>query len=233
MEEIKVSILIPYLNQERNLKSSIIKAQMFLNSYEIKGEIIIIDNMVNSNKIENKTNFKVIHIDKEGLGSALEIGTNEANGKYIVIGDANDTYDFLNLKKFVEKIDEGYDLVIGNRYLGGIEGYSMSLISRYISNPLMSFLGKRLFSSNLKDFGCVLRIYNKERIKKLNLECENDEYLYEMLISSHINNYKVTEISTTFSRNNKKRKPCLNGFQVISFMFKMYFNKDKYKISNK
>lgn len=235
-ESIKVSVLMPCLNEEANLASTILKAKTFLEVNHIKGEIIVADNgsVDNSVEIAKKSGAIVVHVPKKGYGSALIEGYKFAQGKYIVMGDSDDTYDFLNLKKFVDKIEEGYDLVVGNRFKGGIEKGAMPFINQYIGNPILSFIARMLFRSPVRDYHCGLRIYNKDKMKRLNLSCLGMEYASEMIVKATINNYQLAEIPTTLSRSSKKRKPHLrplrDGFRHLIFLIKTYFNKDKYLV---
>lgn len=233
-ENIKVSILMPCLNEEANLANTILKAKTFLEVNRIKGEIIVADNgsLDSSIEIAKASGAIVVSVFKKGYGSALIEGSKIARGKYIIMGDSDDTYDFLNLKKFVDKIEEGYDLVVGNRFKGGIEKGSMPFINRYIGNPVLSFMARILFKSPIRDYHCGLRIYNKDKMKRLNLSCLGMEYASEMIVKATINNYQLAEIPTTLSRSSKKRKPHLrpikDGFRHLIFLIKTYFSKDKY-----
>lgn len=125
------------------------------------------------------------------------------------MGDSDDTYDFLNLNQFYKYLEEGNDLVIGNRFKGGIEKGAMPLLNKYIGNPILSYIGKKLYPCGVNDFHCGLRGINKERILKLNLQSSGMEFASEMIILCYKQNYKIKEIPITLSKGKKARKPHL------------------------
>ena len=174
MEKLELTILMPCLNEEETLEKCIKKAKKFLKRSNINGEILIADNGSTDNSIEiaKRNKARVINVKTKGYGSALIAGTKEAYGKYVIMGDSDDSYDFLHLEAFVEKLREGYDLVMGNRFLGGIEDGAMPFSHRYIGNPFLSFLGRLFYKSKIGDFHCGLRGYNREKMLNLNLKCQ-------------------------------------------------------------
>ena len=129
------------------------------------------------------------------------------------MGDADDSYDFLHLMPFVEKLREGYELVMGNRFAGGIEKDAMPWLHRYIGNPVLSKIGRVLFHSNIGDFHCGLRGYNREAILSLGLQTPGMEYASEMVIKSELNHLKITEVPTTLKKDGRSRAPHLRSFR--------------------
>ena len=236
MKEVDLTILMPCLNEVESLPYCIDKAKSFLErNKHIKGEILIADNGSTDGSIDVAKNngARVINVVEKGYGSALINGIKNAKGKYIIMGDSDDTYDFLNLEKFYNKLVEGYDLVMGNRFLGGIEKGAMPLMNKYIGNPFLSFLAKKMFPCGVNDFHCGLRGFNKENILKLNINSPGMEFASEIVVLSYLNNYKITEIPTTLSVGKRTHKPHLrpfrDGLRHIKVLLKL---KRKYKKEN-
>ena len=211
----EITILMPCLNEAETIATCIRKAKRFLTDNQIDGEVLVSDNgsTDGSQEIAKSEGARVISTDIRGYGSALINGTKNAHGKYIIMGDADDSYDFLNLMPFVEKLREGYDLVMGNRFAGGIEDGAMPWLHRYIGNPLLSFIGRLLYSSKIKDFHCGLRAYNRESILKLNLQTTGMEYASEMVVKAELNGLKIAEVPTTLSKDGRSRSPHLRTFR--------------------
>lgn len=147
MDELELTILMPCLNEAETLEDCIQKAQKFLADSGIVGEVLIADNgsTDGSQEIARRNGARVVNVEEKGYGAALIGGSNAARGKYVIMGDTDGSHDFLSLMPFVEKLREGYDLVVGNRFRGGIEKGAMSPLHRYLGNPVLSFIG-RLFS---------------------------------------------------------------------------------------
>ena len=141
---------------------------------------------------------------------ALIEGTKQAKGKYIIMGDADDSYNFLELDGFIEELKKGNDFVIGNRLKGNIEKGSMPLSHRYIGTPILSFLIRKKYKIKVGDVNCGLRAYNKEKILKLNCECTGMEYASEMIIKAAKNNVPIKEIPINFYKDKRNKKPHLN-----------------------
>jgi glycosyltransferase involved in cell wall biosynthesis len=159
----ELSIVMPCLNEEETLAICISKAQHFLSLNNVYGEIIIADNgsTDNSIAIAKKLNATVVHIKEKGYGNALKGGFNAAKGTYIIMADADDSYDFESLMPFLEKLRDGYDLVMGNRFKGGIKKGAMPFLHRYLGNPVLSFIGRLFFKIKIGDFHCGLRGFSK------------------------------------------------------------------------
>src|SRR5207302_1280574 len=159
MSPVRLTILMPCLDEARTLAACIKKAQNYLARTRIAGEIIVADNgsTDGSRDIAHALGARVVTVAAKGYGNALQAGIATARGTYVIMGDADDSYDFLELDGFLDRLEAGHDLVIGNRFAGGIKPGAMPLLHRYLGNPVLSFLGRRLFGIPLGDFNCGLR----------------------------------------------------------------------------
>ena len=213
-KEIELTILMPCLNEEETLGTCIDKANTFLRENGVSGEVLIADNGSTDRSVEiaESKGARVVHVERKGYGAALTAGCNAAYGKYVIMGDSDDSYDFLNLTPFLEKLREGYDLVMGNRFKGGIEKGAMPFLHRYIGNPVLSALGRLFYRSKIGDFHCGLRGYNRERMQALNLKTPGMEYASEMVVKAEMNHYRITEVPTTLSPDGRSRPPHLRSF---------------------
>lgn len=211
----ELTILMPCLNEAETLATCIRKARRFLEESGIDGEVLISDNgsTDGSQQIAVSEGARVVSTDIKGYGSALINGTKAALGKYVIMGDADDSYDFLNLMPFVEKLREGYDLVMGNRFAGGIEDGAMPWSHRFIGNPVLSFIGRLFYRSRIRDFHCGLRGYNREAMLALNLQTTGMEYASEMVVKSELNGLKIAEVPTTLKKDGRSRAPHLRSFR--------------------
>ena len=207
----ELTILMPCLNEAETLAICIKKANNFLKKNCVDGEILVSDNgsTDDSVTIAESLGARVIHAPIKGYGGALIEGCNKANGKYVIMGDSDDSYDFEHLMPFLEKLRDGYDLVMGNRFQGGIEKGAMPWLHKYIGNPVLSFIGRLFFKSKIKDFHCGLRGYNRESILKLDLRTTGMEYASEMVVMSELANYNICEVPTTLKKDGRSRAPHL------------------------
>ncbi len=213
--QIELTILMPCLNEAETLAACIRKANAFLKRENIKGEILIADNgsMDGSQEIARSCGARVIDARAKGYGAALQAGLENARGTYVIMGDADDSYDFSNLTPFVEKLREGYDLVMGNRFTGGIEKGAMPFSHRYIGNPVLSWLGRILYHCNIRDFHCGLRGCRTDAVKGLHLRAPGMEYASEMVIATVTHNLKIAQVPTTLSRDGRSRRPHLRALR--------------------
>lgn len=220
----ELTILMPCLNESKTLEVCINKAKTFLNTNNIDGEILIADNgsTDGSQDIARNLGARVVDVPEKGYGAALIGGCNAAKGKYVIMGDSDDSYDFLNLMPFVEKLREGYELVMGNRFKGGIEPGAMPPLHKYLGNPVLSFIGRVLYKSDIKDFHCGLRGYNRESIMKLNLHTTGMEYASEMVVQATLHKLKICEVPTTLKKDGRDRPPHLrswsDGWRHLTFL---------------
>ena len=143
----KLSIVMPCLNEQETIEKCIVKANMFFEKRGIVGEIIIGDNgsTDGSQEIATRLGAKVINVPKKGYGNALQGAIDAANGEFVIMGDADDSYDFSNLDLYIDQLEQGYELVLGNRFKGGIQKNAMPFLHRYLGNPVLSFLGRLFF----------------------------------------------------------------------------------------
>ena len=211
----ELTIVMPCLNEAETLETCIKKAQDYLKSHEVSGEVIIADNgsTDGSQEIVNQMGARLVNIPEKGYGSALRGGIAAANGQYIIMGDADDSYDFTNLTPFLEKLRQGYDLVMGNRFKGGIKPGAMPRLHRYLGNPVLTWIGKLFFKSNSSDFHCGLRGFRKDAIEKLNLHTTGMEFASEMVVKASLYNLKITEVPTTLSPDGRSRPPHLRSWR--------------------
>ena len=210
-EEIELTILIPALNEEKTIEIVIKKAQKWIENNQIKGEILISNNnSIDATKaIAIKNNARVIDVEKRGYGNALREGIKEAEGKYIIMGDADDSYNFLELDDFYKVLKNENDIVIGNRY-HNIEKGSMKWSHKYIGTPLLTYIVNKKYKLKLHDINCGLRAFDREKILNLNLECEGMEFASEMIIKAKKANLKIKEIPINFYKDKRDNKSHLN-----------------------
>jgi glycosyltransferase involved in cell wall biosynthesis len=211
----ELSIVMPCLNEAETLATCIHKAQAFLRSNKIAGEIIVADNGSSdgSRIIAKKNGARVVKVPLRGYGAALMGGIRAARGRYIIMGDADDSYSFNDLAPFVAKLREGYDLVMGNRFKGGIRPGAMPSLNRYLGNPILSGIGRLFFGSPAGDFHCGLRGFSKEAIEALDLQTTGMEFASEMVVKATCYGLKVIEVPTTLSPAGRSRQPHLKRWQ--------------------
>lgn len=210
----ELTILMPCLNEAETLEVCIKKAQTFLRENSVDGEVLIADNgsTDGSREIAARAGARVVPVEQKGYGAALIGGCEAALGKYVIMGDADDSYDFLNLMPFLEKLREGYELVMGNRFKGGIQKGAMPPLHRYIGNPVLSFIGRLFYKSDIRDFHCGLRGYDREAILKLGLQTIGMEYASEMVVKATLYKLRITEVPTTLAPDGRSRAPHLRSF---------------------
>ncbi len=211
----ELSILMPCLNEAETLEVCIRKARGFLEENCIDGEVIIADNGSDdgSQELAKRCGARVVDVPAKGYGSALLGGIRSARGRYIIMGDADDSYDFVNLMPFVEKLREGYDLVMGNRFRGGIKPKAMPPLHRYLGNPVLSFIGKLLFESPCGDFHCGLRGFRKAAAMEIDLRTTGMEFASEMVVKMTLNGKRMAEVPTTLSKDGRSRPPHLRSWR--------------------
>src|SRR6516162_9399209 len=212
----ELTILMPCLNEARTLTGCIAKAQRFLEQYGISGEVLVADNGSTDGSIQLGTglNARVIAVPVRGYGAALAAGIAAAKGEYVIMGDSDESYDFSALAPFVVKLREGYDLVMGNRYRGGIASGAMPPMHRYFGNPLLTAVGRLFFSCrDSGDFYCGLRGFRKEAIQPLELQSRGMEFALEMLIKAKMHGLRIIEVPTTLSPDGRDRAPHLRRYR--------------------
>jgi hypothetical protein len=219
-----VSFVIPCLNEERSIKQVIYRCHEVGKTNSWKYEIIIADNgsTDRSKKIAEESGCLVVDVVERGYGSAIAGGIMSSSGLYIVMGDADNTYDFMDAKRMVEQLSSGFDLVIGNRFTGGISPRAMPWSHRYIGNPILSLIGRAFFGISIRDFHCGLRAFRKDLYYKCSLSSKGMEFASEMLIKASLYNMRIGEVSVTLSAGPKGRKPHLrtwrDGWRHLRYM---------------
>jgi glycosyltransferase involved in cell wall biosynthesis len=220
----ELSILMPCLNEAETLAICIKKAQQALDDLHVNGEVVIADNgsTDGSPEIAASLGARVIHVAEKGYGSALLGGIKAARGQYIIMGDADDSYDFTNLGPFLEKLRAGYDLVMGNRFKGGIEPKAMPLLHKYLGNPVLTGIGRLFFRSPCGDFHCGLRGFSKAAIQRLDLRTRGMEFASETVVKASLHGLRITEVPTTLSVDGRSRPPHLHtwrdGWRHLRFL---------------
>lgn len=213
--QIELSIVMPCLNEAETLAVCIIKARSYLTRSGVVGEIVIADNgsTDGSQQIARDLGARVIEIEEKGYGSALIGGIEASLGTYVIMGDADDSYDFANLDGFVERLRAGDELVMGNRFMGGIEPGAMPPLHKYLGNPVLSSIGRFLFRSPIRDFHCGLRGFNRESINELHLQTTGMEFASEMVVKSTLEGRRVSEVATTLKKDGRSRAPHLRSWR--------------------
>src|SRR6516162_2630461 len=212
---VTLSIVMPCLNEAKTLASCIRKARTYLLRQNFLCEIVVADNASTdeSAEIAKSLGAKIITVSQRGYGSALQAGIRAACGTFIIMGDSDDSYDFESLDAFLEKLQDGYDLVIGNRYAGGIRASAMPPSHRYFGNPLLTLIGRLLFRSPVNDFYCGLRGFRRDAILRLGLTAPGMEFALEMVVKSTIQRLRITEVPTTLSPDGRDRPPHLRSWR--------------------
>ena len=215
MNDIELTILMPCLDEAETIATCVDKARSFLETEGVSGEVLVADNgsTDGSQQIAREHGARVVDVPERGYGAALRGGNSHARGRYVIMGDADDSYDFLHLMPFLEKLRAGSDLVMGNRFAGGIEPGAMPPLHRYPGNPVLSFLGRMFFGSSIGDFHCGLRGYRRESIDALGLRTNGMEYASEMVVAATLAGLSVCEVPTTLSRDGRSRQPHLRTFR--------------------
>ncbi|MGH7941129.1 MAG: glycosyltransferase family 2 protein [Limisphaerales bacterium] len=226
-EALDLTILMPCLNEAETIGRCIEKAKAGLARAGVPGEILIADNgsTDGSQAIAEKLGARMVTISEKGYGSALIGGTRAARGKWILMGDADDSYDFSEADRFVNKFKEGYELVMGCRLPSGggtILPGAMPWKNRWIGNPILSFIGRLFFKCPAHDFHCGLRGYTREAFEGLDLQTTGMEFASEMVIKATLRKIKITEVPVTLSKDGRSRpphlKPWRDGWRHLRFM---------------
>jgi len=220
----ELTIVMPCLNEAETLATCIEKANRYLAGSGVVGEVVIADNgsTDGSQDIARRLGARVVDVPRRGYGAALQAGIAAAHGRYVIMGDSDDSYDFLALQPFVDKLREGYDLVMGNRFRGGIAPGAMPPLHKYLGNPVLSFAGRLFYSSDIKDFHCGLRGFSRDAMLGLGLTTTGMEFASEMVVKATLARLKTTEVPTTLSPDGRSRPPHLrswrDGWRHLKFL---------------
>ena len=206
---------MPCLNEAETLGVCIQKAKNFLDDNNVQGEIIVADNgsTDGSQDIAQMQGAKVVNVAEKGYGNALMGGIRAAQGEYVIMGDADDSYDFSKLEYFLEKLRAGFDLVMGNRFSGGIKSGAMPFLHRYLGNPVLSGIGKLFFKSPIGDFHCGLRGFKRESILGLDLQTTGMEFASEMVVKATLHKLRITEVPTILHQDGRSHPPHLQSWR--------------------
>src|SRR3984885_894726 len=215
---------MPCLNEAETVATCVRKAMGFLAESGISGEVVVADNgsTDGSQQLAEAEGARVVPVSEKGYGNALLGGIEAARGKYIIMGDADDSYDFTNLMPYVDELRKGADLVMGNRFAGGIAPGAMPPLHRYLGNPVLSFVGRLFFRSKIGDFHCGLRGFNRDSVRALNLQATGMEFASEMVVKAALAGQHVTEVPTTLAKDGRSRPPHLHtwrdGWRHLRFL---------------
>jgi glycosyltransferase involved in cell wall biosynthesis len=220
----EVSVVIPCLNEEETLATCIEKAKRAFYSLNICGEVVVADNgsTDGSQEIALQMGARLVNVQEKGYGNALMGGISQAKANFIIMGDGDNSYDFTALSPYIEKLREGYDLVMGNRFLGGIKPGAMPFLHRYLGNPVLSGIGRLFFHSPIGDFHCGLRGFTKVAYQQMDLQTTGMEFASEMVVKASLLGLRIAEVPTTLSPDGRSRPPHLrtwrDGWRHLRFL---------------
>jgi glycosyltransferase involved in cell wall biosynthesis len=220
----ELTILMPCLNEAETIATCVKKASSYLSKSNVRGEILVADNgsTDGSREIAQSLGARVVSICERGYGAALIGGIEAAKGHFVIMGDADDSYDFSQLDGFVAKLREGYDLVMGNRFKGGIEPGAMPALHRWLGNPLLSFIGRIFFKAELGDFHCGLRGFNTSAVRNLKLRSRGMEFASEMVVRCRLARMRIAEVPTTLKKDGRSHPSHLrtwrDGWRHLRFL---------------
>lgn len=226
-EAIQVSVVMPCLNEERTVGICVDKATRELERLGVRCEVIVADNgsTDESVRIAEEHGARVVRVERKGYGAALQGGIAAARGKFVIMGDADDSYDFGYLEPFIEKLYVGNDLVMGNRFAGGIRPGAMPWLHKYLGNPVLTGILNLFFRTPIRDAHCGLRAFRKDSYKELGLTTPGMEFASEMVVKSCLSEHLVTEVPTTLSPDGRDRPPHLrswrDGWRHLRFLLLM------------
>ncbi len=224
MTDLTVTILMPCLNEAKTLAFCVRQAVAALRDNNIAGEVLVADNgsTDGSQQIAVDEGARVLNVPVRGYGAALMAGIADARGRYVLMADADASYDFSHLPRFLAKLDEGYDLVMGNRFRGEIKVGAMPPLHKYLGNPVLSFIGRLFFGIPVGDFHCGIRAMRRDAVIGLDLRTTGMEYASEMVVRSSLGGLRITEVPTTLSPDGRSRAPHLrtwrDGWRHLRFL---------------
>jgi len=222
--ELELTVLMPCLNESETVAVCVAKARSWLETNHVRGEVIVADNgsTDGSQVLAVEAGARVVPIAQRGYGAALRGGIEAAEGRFAIMGDSDDSYDFANLQAFVDELRSGADLVMGNRFRGGIEPGAMPPLHRYLGNPVLSAVGRRFFKTPIGDFHCGLRGFHRDRIRELGLTTPGMEFASEMVVKASLAKYDIREVPTVLRPDGRTRPPHLrtwsDGWRHLRFL---------------
>ncbi len=223
-QPVELTVVMPCLNEAETLAVCVDKALAALAENHIAGEVIVADNgsTDGSQAIATEHGARVVPVPLRGYGAALNAGIQAARGKYVLMADADDSYEFAHIPRFLTELRGGADLVMGNRFRGGIGPKAMPVLHRYLGNPVLSFLGRALFHAPIGDFHCGIRAFSKDAYERLALRTTGMEFASEMVVKSSLLGQKMTEVPTTLKKDGRSRPPHLktwrDGWRHLRFL---------------
>lgn len=223
----ELSILMPCLNEELTLGRCISKALDFLQRNRIEGEVLVADNgsTDRSKEIAQSLGARVVDVPTRGYGAALQAGIEQAHGRYVILGDADDSYDFSRLELYLERLRAGDQLVMGNRFAGGIMPGAMPFLHRWLGNPVLSYIGRLFFKTPIRDFHCGLRGGERDALLSLRLSAPGMEFASEMVVKASLAKLRISEVPTVLHKDGRDRPPHLrtwrDGWRHLRFLLAM------------
>jgi hypothetical protein len=220
----ELTILMPCLNEAATVARCVAKARGFLERAGIAGEVLVADNGSDdgSAALAERAGARVVQVAERGYGAALSAGIAAARGRYVIMGDADDSYDFSRLEPFVEKLREGIPLVMGNRFKGGIQPGAMPALHRYLGNPVLSFIGRLFFGAPIGDFHCGLRGFERDAVIALSLKTQGMEFASELVVKAALAGWRIAEVPTVLHPDGRGRPPHLrrwrDGWRHLRFL---------------
>jgi Glycosyl transferase family 2 len=211
----ELTILMPCLDEAATVGRCVEKAREFLRRAGVEGEVLVADNgSRDESRIRAEgAGARVIEVAQRGYGAALAAGIAAASGRFVIIGDADDSYDFARLEGFVAKLREGYPLVMGNRFKGGIQPGAMPALHRYLGNPVLSFVGRLFFGTPVGDFHCGLRGFDRAALLSLDLRTRGMEFASEVVVKAALGGWRIAEVPTTLHPDGRGRPPHLRSWR--------------------
>ena len=223
-QPLELSVVMPCLNEGETVAVCVRKAMSALKEAGIPGEVIVADNGSTDGSIElaQAEGARVVNIEQKGYGSALKGGILAARGKYVLMADSDDSYDFSHAPRFVQQLRTGSDLVMGNRFQGGISDKAMPFLHRYLGNPVLSGIGRLFFGSPCGDFHCGMRGFRRDSFLQMDIRSTGMEFASEMVVKATLMRMKVSEVPTTLNPDGRNRPPHLrtwrDGWRHLRFL---------------
>ena len=221
---VELSVVLPCLNEVETVGRCVEKARASMETHDIVGEVIVADNGSDDGSVEaaESAGARVVHIAQRGYGAAIQGGVAEANGTFVVMADADDSYALHEVHAFFEKLAEGHDLVMGNRFQGEIESEAMPMLHRYVGNPVLSLIGRLFYGSDIGDFHCGMRGFRRDAYESLDVRSTGMEFASELVVKAELEGLRIEEIPTTLSTDGRSGDPHLNtwkdGWRHLRFL---------------
>jgi glycosyltransferase involved in cell wall biosynthesis len=212
---LELTILMPCLDEAATVAACVAKARAFLERAGVQGEVLVADNgsRDGSPELAEAAGARVVRVPERGYGAALRAGIRAARGRYVIMGDADDSYDFSRLDGFLARLREGHELVMGNRFRGGIRSGAMPPLHRYLGNPVLSFVGRLFFRTRVGDFHCGLRGFDRAAALALDLRTPGMEFASELVVKAALAGWRIVEVPTTLDPDGRRRPPHLRSWR--------------------